>query len=178
VAEQQPGGLQRGEPAHRGERDLQVEIGRRGGGPDVSGIRDVDPGRVAGVEVSGAGVEQAHMVLGVAGGVVAVQAPAAAEIDGPGVLQGHDAVGRDGRQYAEETVERIAVDLPGAGHEPARVGQVPCAALVDHDLGPRVQGRDVAGATRVVEVDVRHHHGGEIPGTDPQLGQGVADHRG
>ncbi len=118
------------------------------------------------------------MVLGVAGGVIAVQAAAAAEIDGSGVLQGHDAVGGDGREHAEEMVERVAVDQPSASHEPARVGEMPCASLMDDDLSPRIQGRDVAGAAGVVEVDVRHHHGGEILGGDPELGQGVAYHRG
>jgi hypothetical protein len=178
VAEQQPGGPQLGEPAYRGERDLEVEVGWRGGRTLVSRVRDVDPGRVPGVQVTGLGVHQPHVVLGVARGVVAVQAAAAAEIDGPGVLQGHDAVGGDGREHAEEALERVAVDHPGAGHKPARIGEMPCAPLVDDDLRLWVQRRDVAGAAGVVEVDVRHHDGGEIPGADPEPGQGVADDRG
>ena len=178
VAEQQPGGPQRGELAQRGERGLQVEVGWRRGGTLVSRLREVDPGRVPDVQVAGVGVDEADVVLGVAGGVVAVQAAAAAEIDRSGVVQGHDAVGGDGREHAEEPVERVAVDHPGAGHEPARVGQVPRAPLVHDDLRPRVHRRDVAGAARVVEVDVRDHDGGEVPGADPEPGQGVADHRG
>ena len=177
VAEQQPGRPQLSEPAHCGQRDLEIEVRRRGRGPKVSGVRDVDPGRVARVQVSGAGVKQADVMLGVTGGVVAVQAPAAAEIDGSGVVQSHDAVGRDGREHAEEVVERVAVDQPRAGHELARVGEMPCSPLMDDDLGFRVHGGDVPGAACVVEVDVRHHHGREIAGADTEPGQGVTDHR-
>ncbi len=50
------------------------------------------------------------MVLGVAGGVVAVQAPAAAEIDGSEIVERHDASGGNGSEHAEKPVERVAVD--------------------------------------------------------------------
>ena len=58
------------------------------------------------------------MMLGVAGGVVAVQAAATAEIDRAHVIERHDPVGRDRREHPEEPLERVSVDHPGAGHEP------------------------------------------------------------
>jgi hypothetical protein len=117
------------------------------------------------------------MVLGVAGGVVAVQAPAAAEIDGAGVVESHDALGRNRGEHAEEPLERPTVDHPGTGHELARVGEMPCSPLVHHDLGRREHRGDVAGAARVIEMDVRDHHGGEVAGADPERSQRVTDHR-
>ena len=122
VAEHQPGRAQRGELAYRGQCGLVVEVRRWRGRPDVPGVRQVDAGRVADVQVPGVGVDQADVMLGVAGGVVAVQAPAAAEIDSARVVQGHDALGGHRGEHAEEPFERPAVDHPGAGHEPARVG--------------------------------------------------------
>src|SRR6266568_4108616 len=85
VAEQQPRRLQRGEPAHGGQGGVQVEVGRRRGRPDVPGFRQVHACRIPDVQVAGVGVDEADVVLGVAGRVVAVQVPAAAEIDGADV---------------------------------------------------------------------------------------------
>ena len=59
VAEHQPGRPERGERAQRGQRRLPVKVGRRRGRPDVPGIRKVHTGRIAGVQVTGIGVEQA-----------------------------------------------------------------------------------------------------------------------
>ncbi len=117
------------------------------------------------------------MVLGVTGGVVTAQRPAAAEIDRSGVLEGHDAIGGDGRKHAEEPVERIAVDQPGAGHQPARIGEVPRAPVVHNYLSRRIHGGDVARAARMVEVNMRDHDGREVGGADPESGQGIANHR-
>jgi hypothetical protein len=109
---------------------------------------------------------------------MAVQAAAAAEIDGSGVFQGHDAVGRHRGQHAEEPVQGVTVDQPGAGHQPARVGEMPRAQLVHDDLGRREHRGDIARTTRVVEVDVRDHDGGEVIRADPQPAEGIAHHRG
>ena len=67
---------QRGERAQRGKRGLQVEVRWWRGGPQVSGFRDVDARRVAHVQIAGQRVEQADVMHGVPGGVVAGQLPA------------------------------------------------------------------------------------------------------
>ena len=82
-----------------------------------------------------------------------------------------------GLHGAEQPVQRVPVHLPGAGHQPGRVGQVPGAALVHDDLRARVHRGDVAGAARVVQVDVRHHHRGQVGRAEAERGQRVADHR-
>ena len=177
VAEQQPRGLQRGELAHRGERGLEVKVRGRRRGPDVPRFGEVHACRVADVQVSGIGVDEADVVLGVAGGVVAVQAPAAAEVDGSDVVECHDPVGGNGSEHAEKPVERGAIDHPGAGHQPAGVGKVPRAPLVHDDLGRREHRGDVAGPARVVQVNMGDHDGGQVVGADPEPGQCVTDHR-
>jgi hypothetical protein len=118
------------------------------------------------------------VVLGVARRVIAIQAAAAAEIDGAGVFQGHDAVGRHRGQHAEEPVQGVTVDQPGAGHQPARVGEMPRAQLVHDDLSRREHRGDIARTTRVVEVDMRDHDGGEVIRADPQPAEGVPHYRG
>jgi hypothetical protein len=52
-----------------------------------------------------------------------------------------------------------------------------CAALMNDDLGRGVHGGDVARAARVVEMDMRHDHGRQVTGADPEPGQRVPDHR-
>ena len=85
--------------------------------------------------------------------------------------------GGNGSEHAEKPVERVAVDQPGAGHEPAGVGEVPRAPLVHDDLGRREHRGDVAGPARVVEVNMGDHDGGQVVGADPEPGQCVTDHR-
>ena len=177
VAEQQPRGLQRGELAHRGERGLVVEVGGWRRGPDVPRFGEVNARCVADVQVSGVGVDEADVMLGVTGGVVAVQAPAAAEVDGPDIVERDDAVGGNGNEHAEKPVKRGAIDHPGTGHQPARVGEVPRAPLVRDDLGRREHRGDVAGPARVIQVNMSDHDGGQVVGADPEPGQCVTDHR-
>src|SRR6185437_14563192 len=58
-----------------------------------------------------------------------------------------------------------------------RSREVPCATLVHDDLRRREHRGDVAGAPRVIEMDVRDHDGGQVAGADPQPGEGIADDR-
>jgi hypothetical protein len=63
-------------------------------------------------------------------------------------------------------------------HQPARVGQVPRALLVHHDLRAAEHRGDVAHAARVVQVDVRDHDGSEVASPDPERGKrGLHDRR-
>ena len=110
-------------------------------------------------------------MLGVPGGVVAVQPSPVPEVDAAHVVQRDDPVRGDRRQLPEKPVERGSVHRAGAGHQAARVGEVPCALDVHYDLRARVHGRDVAGAARVVEVDVRDHDRGQVRRSDPQGGE-------
>src|SRR5690606_22902432 len=157
--------------ADRRESGVEVEVRRGRGGLHVARLGDVDPGGVPDVEVAGLGVDQPDVVLGVAGGVVRLQAPPAAQVDCAGVLDGPDARRVRRLQLAEQRVEGVPVHHAGAAHQPRRVGQVPGALLVDDDLRLRIHAGDVADAARVVEVDVRDHHGGEVVGADAELPQ-------
>ena len=67
---------------------------------------------------------------------------------------------------------------PRAGHQPARVGQVPRALLVHHDLRAAEHRGDVAHAARVVQMNMRDDDGSEIRSPDPERGErGLHDRR-
>ena len=57
------------------------------------------------------------------------------------------------------------------GDELGGIDEVPCAALMHDHLGMRVGGGDVTDAPSMVEVNVRHHDGREIPGSNAQVGE-------
>ena len=76
-------------------------------------------------------------------------------------------MGVGGSQQAEDVVEHAAEDPTGAGQQPFRVGEVPRARLVDHDLRAREHPREVTDSARMIQVDVRHHDGGQVVRPDP-----------
>jgi hypothetical protein len=51
------------------------------------------------------------------------------------------------------------------------------AQFVDHDLRPREHAGDVTHAARMVQVDVRDHHRGQVAGPHAQRGERVPHHR-
>ena len=67
MAEEQPVGPERTEQRERVQRDVEIEVRRRCGGSQVTGLREVDAGRVAYVQVAAGRVEQADVMLGVPG---------------------------------------------------------------------------------------------------------------
>src|SRR5690606_32802576 len=132
----------------------------------------------ADVEVAGGRVDQADVVLGVAGRVVRGEAAAGAQVDLAGLAHRADPAGVGGAHLAEEHVQLVAPDHPGRAHQPGGVGEVPGAALVHHDLGPGEHPGDVADAAGVVEVDVGDDDGGQVGGADAEGGQAVPEHLG
>ena len=177
VAEQQPGGRKRGELRDRPERDLEVEVRCRRRRTQVSRFRDVDPGRVADVQVAAGRVDQPDVVPRVPGGVVALQSPPVPEVDHAHVGQRAQPVGVHRDHGAEEHVERVPVHHSRARHQPRRVGQVPRSLLMHHDLRAAEHLRDVPDAAGVVEVDVRDHDRGQVVRPDPERGERRLHHR-
>jgi hypothetical protein len=177
VAEHQARRRERREHPQRAQGLGEVEIGRGRRRAQVLGLLDEYPGGVTHVQVAAGRVDEADVMLGVAGGVVTVQPPAAAEVDRAPLLHRPDAPGRGGCQHAEQRVQLAAVDAARAVHQPARIGQVPGPPLMDHDLGGRVHRGDVPHSAGVVQVDVGDHDGGQVPGADAQARERVADHR-
>jgi hypothetical protein len=72
MAEQQPRRPERREHPQRVQGQREVEVGRRGRRAQVLGLLDEHPGGVTHVQVAADGVDEAHMMLGMSGGVVAV----------------------------------------------------------------------------------------------------------
>ena len=65
VAEQQSGGSDRGHVIHRCQGEIQIELGRRCCWAHLGQFRDEDSCGVPGVEVTGVGIDQADVVIGV-----------------------------------------------------------------------------------------------------------------
>ncbi len=81
VAEEQPGGFDLAHRLQGVQGEVEVEVGRRSGGPHIGRFWHVDPGGIAGVEVAGGRVHQPDVVAGVTGVMECGQRPAVPEVD-------------------------------------------------------------------------------------------------
>ena len=106
-----------------------------------------------------------------------LESASAAEIDDAHIAEGDDASGVGGFEVAEELLHDRTEDAMRARDEPARVHQVARASLVDDHLGAGECLSDIADSTRVIEVDVRHHDGGQVVRAQPEGRECINDRR-
>ncbi len=166
-----------GEAPEGAQGQRQVEVGRRGGGPQHAAVGQLHPHGVAGEQDPALRVVQAHVVLGVARRVHRHQLAAPAEVNDLVVLQGVQPLGRRRVEPAVEGVEERPVDPGRRVHQAGGVGQVAGPRRVHVHGGRRESPGHVAHPAGVVQVDVGHHHPGQIGRPEPQAGQRGQQHR-
>ena len=139
----------------RGERELEVVVGRRRRRSERARIRRVDAERVTGEDGARRGIRERDVVLGVARGRERLQVPRA-QLDAVAVGERADPLDRNGFDGTEERPGGLAtVDRRHARYQTRGVGQVSRAAFVHPDGRVREALGDPPYPARVVEVDVR-----------------------
>ena len=152
----------------RGERELEVVVGRRRRRSERARIRRVDAERVTGEDGARRGIRERDVVLGVARGRERLQVPTA-ELDAVAVGERADPLDRNGFDGTEERPGGLAtVDRRHARYQTRGVGQVSRTAFVHPDGRVREALGDPPYPARVVEVDVRDGDVRQVGGSDPE----------
>ena len=171
MREGQPARPAGGEAAEGVQRQVEVEVGRRGRRAQHAHLGQAHSDGVAHEQQAALAVVQGKVVLGVAGRVDAGQRAPGPDRDLLAVGQHANPIGGCGRQAAVEAVQQLAVDHRRRPHQPFRIHQMPGALLVHVHGRFRERGGDVAHATGVVEVDVGDDDAGQVIGGHAEVGQ-------
>src|ERR687897_1512175 len=177
VGERDAGGSALDEALQRGERLVEIEVGRRRRRAQHADVGQAHAHRIAGEQQPRVRVVQRQVVLGVPRRIDRGERAVGRDGDLLTVGQHVDALGRRRGEPPVEGVEQVAVDHCRAVDELGGVDQVPSAPLVDVDGGVGERGGHVAHAPRVVEVDVGDRDAGELAGVDPEVDQGGEQRR-
>jgi hypothetical protein len=100
-----------------------------------------------------------------------------AEIYPPDVTEGNNAFGGSGQQITEQPVHRWSEDSASALYKFGWVSQVPRAPLVYDHLTIGVHRRDIARATRMIKVNVRHDNRRKICCLNTEVAQTLLNSR-
>ena len=165
---EQGGRLAIEDPADRGERRLEVDLGRGKRRPNGACPWEVGADRLAREHRAAPVVVQGDVMRGMSGRVEYVQR-AGAQRYALAVDDGTDARSGDGTHVSEErTHPFLAVGARGGRGQARGVDQVARTRLVDPDRGAWVAHEQRTGAAGVVHVDVRDHHVCEIVRVDAE----------
>ena len=120
---------------------------------------------------------QSDVVLGVSRRVHGHEAASRAHLNLLAVVQDMEALSGRRVEAPVEGIEQRAVDAGGGIDQACGVRQVAGALLVDIDRGGGKGAGDIADATGVVQVNVRHRDAGQLRRTHPDLLQRSEQHR-
>ena len=157
------------DPFDRGDRELEIVVGRWSGRTEHPRIGRVDAERVP--REDGAGRRSPRAPRDASRGPACrdgLEVPTA-ELDQVAVAERSDPLGRNGFDRPEQRRHRLRPVDRGHAREQARgIGEMPCAAFVHPHRRVREAFGDAPHTSGVVEMDVRHHDVREVGAPDPE----------